>query len=503
MTAMPLFASTSRRSRAAGGLALAALLAGCAVGPNYHRPSAPITPAFKEAAGWTASNPADGIDRGAWWSMFHDPTLDQLERRVAASNQTVKQYEAAYREAHAVVAEARASFFPTVTGSLNAQRSHNAAGSTAVGGTSVGAGTGTVIGTGTGTTVATRATTNTAVGLVEASWVPDLWGKIRRTVESEKSLAQASAAELANARLSAQAALAEDYFELRVLDEQAQLYCDTIADYQKYLQLVTFQFKEGTQPLSAVITAQSQLYGAQAALISVGTTRAQMEHAIAVLTGAPPAELDIPPAPLSREVPVAPAGVPSTLLQRRPDIAAAERQVSSANAQIGVAISAYFPDLTLSGDYGGSAANLGNLFKLGATLWSLGADVSETLLDFGLRRAQVAAARAVYDEDVANYRQTVLTAFQGVEDELAALRVLQQQQAVLLQTEAAARQAVQLDLAEYREGTVDYTTVITAQATLLSASQNVLTVLQQRLQASVLLVEDLGGGWSAGELPKD
>jgi len=252
-----------------------------------------------------------------------------------------------------------------------------------------------------------------------------------------------------------------------------------------------------------VVSAQSQLYSAQALLISVGSTRAQMEHAIAVLTGAPPATLSISPAPVSRDVPVVPADVPSTLLQRRPDIAAAERQVSSANAQIGVAIAAYFPNLTLSGQYGASGGNLAGLFSAGTGLWSVGADLSATLLDFGQRRAQVASARALYDEDVASYRQTVLTAFEGVEDELADLRVFEQQETVLLQNEAAANEAVRLDLAEYREGVVDYTTVITAQAAALSASQNVLSVLAERYQASVLLVEDLGGGWTASDLPND
>jgi len=479
----------ARFGRRVAGLTLSAALAGCMVGPTYQRPSAPVTPAFKEAAGWRPSDPADGIDRGAWWSMFDDPILDSLERRVATSNQTVKQYEAAYREAHAIVAAARASLLPTVGGTQNLQNSHNGGASAATAAPASAA--------------SASATTSSAVGLLEASWVPDLWGKIRRTVESDESLAQASAAELANAKLSAQASLAEDYFLLRDLDEQAQLYRETISDYETYLQLTTFQFKEGTQPLSAVVSAQSQLYGAQALLISVGSTRAQMEHAIAVLTGAPPATLSIGLAPLSHDVPVAPAGVPSMLLQRRPDIAAAERQVSSANAQIGVAIAAYYPDLTLSAGYGASAGNLAGLFSAGTSLWSVGADLSATLLDFSQRRAQVAAARALYEEDVASYRQTVLTAFEGVEDELAALRVFQQQQEVLAQNEAAAREAVRLDLAEYREGVVDYTTVITAQAAALSASQNVFSVLAERYQASVLLVEDLGGGWTAGELPKD
>lgn len=487
----------SRLSARAAASALALLLAGCAVGPNYHRPVAPITPTFKEAQGWRPSNPADGLDKGAWWSMYKDPTLDELERQVAANNQTVKEYEAAYRQAHAIVAEARAAFFPTLTGSITGQRSHNGVGA----GTTTGT-TGTTSGPGAGvTTTAGTGTTNTGVAVLEAAWVPDLWGRVRRTVESEKSLAQASAAELANARLSAQAVLAEDYFELRVLDEEAELYRNTVASYEQFLKLTQLQYREGTQAYAAVVSAQSQLASARALLISVGATRAQMEHAIAVLTGVPPAKLSIAPAKLGRDVPVAPAGVPSTLLQRRPDVAAAERQVSAANAQVGVAIAAYFPDLTLTGQYGNSTSNLGRLFDASHSLWSFGANVSETLLDFGLRRAQVQAARAAYDQQVAAYRQTVLTAFEGVEDQLAASRVYQDQEQAQLENEAAAREALRLDLADYREGTIDYNTVLVAQVAALNASQNVLTVLLQRYQASVLLVEDLGGGWEATDLP--
>lgn len=455
-------------------------LSGCAVGPNYHRPEAPVAPKFKEAEGWTPSQPADGIDRGAWWSMFNDATLDQLERQVAASNQTVKQYEAAYRQAQATTSAAKASFFPTVGATADAQKSH--APSTSNPGHGV--------------------TTTTYSGALEASWVPDLWGKVRRTVESDKALAQASAADLANAQLVAQATLAQDYFELRVLDEQASVWRDTIANYQKFLELTQNQFKEGTAAKSAVITAQTQLYGAQASLVDIGVKRAAMEHAIAMLVGVTPAQLTIAPAQLNHAVPVAPVSVASTLLQRRPDIAASERRMASSNALIGVAVSAYFPDLTLSGQGGTQGSTLGSLFSAATSLWSFGGQLTETLLDFGARKAQVRGARAAYDESVASYRQTVLTAFQGVEDELAALRVYQEEEEVLLRTQASAREAVRLDLNQYKEGTVDYTTVITAQATEQAASQNVLTVLQQRLQASVLLVEDLGGGWDARDLPK-
>jgi NodT family efflux transporter outer membrane factor (OMF) lipoprotein len=453
---------------------LALALAGCAVGPKYHQPAAPTSPTFKEAAGWTPSHPADASPKGAWWAMFHDPTLDQLEQQVARSNQTVKAYEAAYRQAHQLTAQAKASFFPTVGVTGDADKTHTGA----------------------------SGTTNTLSGALEASWVPDLWGKTARTVESDKALAQASAADLANARLAAQATLAQDYFELRVLDEQGRLYHETVANYQKFLTLTQNQYKEGTQARSAVITAQTQLYGAQASLVDVNVKRSAMEHSIAVLVGVTPAQLTIAPAPLTQEVPVAPVSVASTLLERRPDIAAAERRMASSNALIGVAVASWFPDLTLSGEYGTSGAGLGNLFSAATSLWSVGAELTGTVLDFGARKAQVKGARAAYDASVATYRQTVLTAFQGVEDELSALHTYQTEEDVLLQTQASAQEAVRLDLNQYKEGTADYTTVITAQATALAASQNVLTVMQARLQASVLLVEDLGGGWSKQDLPR-
>jgi NodT family efflux transporter outer membrane factor (OMF) lipoprotein len=474
-------------------MATASLLAGCTVGPNYHLPTAPITPTFKEAAGWTPSHPVDALDKGAWWSVFKDPDLDSLEQRVAVSNQTVKQFEAAYREAHEVVAEARSTFLPTLSAVGSASRAKGASANVGAANTAT---------TSTGLSSSSSQAFSSVGAALEASWAPDLWGKIRRTVESDKALAQASAADLANARLSAQASLAEDYFDLRVLDEETRLFGATVAAYEKFLKLTQDQVREGTQPRSAALTAQTQLYQTQSSLIAVGVSRAQMEHAIAILVGVGPADLTITPAALSRDVPVPAAAIPSTLLERRPDIAAAERRMASGNALIGVAVSAYFPDLTLSGEYGFSGSNLSHLFSASNTLWSFGANASETLLDFGLRKAQVAAARAVYDGDVATYRQTVLTALQGVEDELAALRIYQQQEEVALKTEQVAQETVKLDVDEYREGTVDYTTVITAQAALQNASLGVLTILENRLGASVLLIEDLGGGWTTSAMPK-
>jgi NodT family efflux transporter outer membrane factor (OMF) lipoprotein len=481
-------------------------LSGCVVGPNYVRPTAPTATHFKEAEGWTPADPQESIDKGAWWSMFNDPVLDGLERRIAVSNQTLKEYEAIYRQAHQIVAEARSQYFPTVSGSLGAQRSKSATGSSStIGGTSTtttGGGASTTTTGGGGVVTSSNSPTNLYSAGLDASWVPDLWGKVARTVEGDKAGAQSAAANIANYKLSLQATLAEDYFELRVTDDEIKLYQETVADYQKYLTLTTNQYKAGTQAKAALLSAQTQLLGAQATLASFGANRAQYEHAIAVLVGVTPDQLTIAPATLSRDVPVAPIGVASTLLQRRPDIAAAERTVDYANAQIGIAESAFYPSLTLSGSVGSDATKIGDLFSASSTLWSVGASAADTLLDFGLRRAEVRAARAVYDEDVAAYRQTVLTAFQNVEDEIAALRVYEQQEAVELEYEKAAKEAVQLNLNEYKAGIVDYTTVITAQTAQLSASQNVLTVLESRLLASVLLVEYVGGGWTPADLPK-
>jgi NodT family efflux transporter outer membrane factor (OMF) lipoprotein len=470
------------RPRIAGLLALF-LLSGCVVGPNYRRPSAPMTARFKEAAGWTPSRPMDSAPKGDWWSVFNDPDLDALEQRVAVSNQTVKEDEAAYREAHAIVAEARASFLPTLSAAASAVSAKGAQGTTAPSSVSA-------------------ARYSVLSPVLEASWAPDLWGRIRRTVESDKDLAQAAAADVANARLSAQASLAEDYFDLRVLDEEIGLYQKTVTAYQKFLTLTQDQVREGTQPQSAALAAQSQLLTAQSSLTALAVSRAQMEHAVAILTGVGPADLTIPTKTLTRDAPMPGAPIPSTLLERRPDIAGAERRMASGNALIGVAVSASYPSLTLSAEYGFSGSSLASLFSASNSLWSLGADASETLVDFGARRAAVAAARAAYDEDVAVYRQTVLDALQGVEDELVAMRVYARQQAFAVQAETVARQTVQLEVDAFQAGTVDSTTVIAAQASLLAASLSVLSVLEHRLQASVLLIENLGGGWSWAALPK-
>lgn len=502
---------------------LAASTAACTVGPNYVRPAAlpasqPAPPAYKEAAGWRPAQPMlAALDKGTWWATFDDPVLSDLESRVEATNQNIAQFAANYRQARALVAEQRASFFPTLTSSLNFQRTGSLGngGQTVIssGGTGVTTGTGTgttTTGTGTGTgatgVTTVNSTGNGAInrfnGSLDASWAPDLWGRIRRTVEQARAQAQASAADLANATLSAQAELAVDYFQMRALDLQAQVLRDTVAAYQRSLRVINNQYNAGTVARSDLIAAQTQVLNAQAELVDLGRQRAAYEHAIAVLTGQAPSAVTLAAGRFPAGVPVAPAGIPSTLLQRRPDIASSERAVAAANANIGIAISAYFPDLTLSGSLGSSANDFFRLFNVDNSIWSLGADAAETLIDFGARRARVREARAAYDASVATYRQTVLTAFQGVEDQLAALRVLQEEEAVRVQASTSADRAEQIALNQYAAGTVDYTTVITAQAQALTAREAVVTVRGERLVAAVTLIQDLGGGWTAADLPR-
>ncbi len=472
-------------------LALAALLAACTVGPDYHRPDAPASAAFKELDGWKPATPREAASGTAWWSIYDDPVLDGLERQVEISNQSLKTSEAAYREAVAVVGEARAGYFPTVGVTASAQRS-----STPGGGFAGGGGGGR--GGGGGSTIQNQFALSPT-----ASWVPDIWGRIRRTVESDVATAQASAADLAAARLADQATLASDYFQLRIADEQKRVLDATVAADQASLKIARNQFDAGFAAETDVVTAETQVENAQAQEIALGVQRAAFEHAIAVLIGKPPSDLAIPPLPepLGTTVPVAPVGVPSALLERRPDIAAAERTMQAANAQIGVAEAAYFPDLTLTATAGFASGAVGNLLSLSNSAWSIGASASETIFDGGLRSAQVQAARAAYDGNVATYRQTVLTAFQQVEDELAALRILEQQAAAQDVALRSARRAEQLTLNQYQAGTVAYTSVVVALTTALGDEQTALSILQNRLVASSTLVQALGGGWDRSQLP--
>lgn len=459
-------------------------LFGCAVGPDYVRPEMPAPGAFKEAGEWKPGQPQDAAPRGDWWSVYEDPILDDLERQVEVSNQNLKAAEAAFRAAQAVIGEARAQYFPVVSATGSATRS-GAGGQS--GGTSSSSSSGRV-----------RTQYNVSAA---ASWELDVWGRIRRTVEADVANAQASAADLASAKLSAQATLASDYLQLRVNDELRHLLEETVNAFATTLEITSNRYNAGTAAKSDVVAAQAQLDGTRAALINVGVQRAQLEHAIAALIGKPPAEFSIAPEPFAIRVPRTPPGLPSELLERRPDIAASERAVAAANAQIGIAESAYFPTLTLSGSYGFSNAAFSRLLTAPSALWSFGPQLAATLLDFGLRSSQVAAARATHEQTVANYRQTVLTAFQQVEDDLATLRILEQQQEVQAAAVASSEEAVRLFINQYKAGIVAYTSVITAQTTALTNEQNALSVLQSRLAASVALIQALGGGWNAAQIP--
>jgi NodT family efflux transporter outer membrane factor (OMF) lipoprotein len=471
-------------------LAAAAALSACSVGPDYQRASAPVPAAFKEAppAGWKLGTPMDAIDKGNWWSIYNDPELDRLECEVDVSNQTLAQAVAAYAEAKAIVQEARGQLFPTISLTPGVTVA-NEGGNFSSGG---------LVSTGS---VSRRGVTTNYSLEANADWTVDVWGKIRRTVESDVAGAQASAADIANARLSAQATLATDYFDLRAADSLQKLLDDTVKQYQRSLQITQNQYSAGTAAQSDVLTALTLLQTTQAQAINVGVARAQYEHAIAVLTGHPPAELTIPPAQLTMDIPQIPTTVPAALLERRPDIAAAERQMQQQNALIGAAVAAYYPDVSLTSLYGYVGNPIGSLIQTANKVWSLGGTAAETVFDGGIRSGQVAAARAVYDQSVANYRQTVLTAFQNVEDDLSGLRILADQARAQDAAVASATKSVQIALNEYLAGTQAYTTVITAQTTALSDEETALTIRQTRLTDSVLLIQALGGGWDTTQLP--
>jgi len=478
--------------RAAAALALSTLLAGCMVGPDYQRPEAPASLGFKELRGWKVSQPQDAADKGDWWSVYHDRELDRLERMVELTNQTVKEFEAEYRNAVALVAEADASLFPVVGLTGGVTRSNGGGGSGGRGSSSVS--TGVSGGGGRG-----PSTQYTVTGNV--SWDLDVWGRIRRQVESNVAGAQVSAADLANAKLSAQGTLATDYFNLRASDSLEQLLRETAAAYRRALEIAQNQYRASTSSSADVVTARAQLQSTEALLVGVGVLRQQYEHAIAMLTGHAPSDLTIAPAPLASAVPVLPPGLPSALLERRPDIAAAERMMQQENALIGVQVAAFYPDISLSALGGFVGSPLSQLFTVGNTVWSLGGTATETLFSGGARSAAVEAARATYDQSVATYRQTVLTAFQQVEDALSNLRILEQQAAAEAIAVDSTRKAVDVTLNAYRAGTIAYTSVITEQALLLGDQQTALSIQQSRLVASVALIEALGGGWSASTLP--
>ncbi|MFC0398858.1 efflux transporter outer membrane subunit [Paraburkholderia rhizosphaerae] len=464
-------------------ISLAALTSGCMVGPDYHRPAVPVPATWQELPGWEQAQPhaAEG-PKGDWWTAFNDPLLNELEPQVEVSNQTVRQSYANYQQALAEVRLARAGLFPIVgvTGSATRERSPTSA-----------SGSSSFLPQGGGARI------NNGGSLEgSASWTLDVWGEVRRTIEENSATAQASEATLVNATLSEQIALANAVIDLRITDANIDLLTQTVEAFREFLRIVTEQDRAGTVPPSNLVQARTQLESAQASLIALGVSRAQFQHAIAVLVGKNPEELSIAHSTTMPTLPDIPAGVPSTLLQRRPDIAVAERQMQAANATIGIAIAAYYPAISLSGLAGFTQSPLNGLLHVSNYVWSLGASASQTIFDGGQRGAQVDAARASYDATVANYRGTVLAAFQNVENDLSGLRILAEQAQVL---DAAVQDAIhgtQIALNEYQAGTVDYTTVATAQATQLTDQQNALNVQQQRLLNAAALIGDLGGGWS-------
>ncbi|OZI67039.1 efflux transporter outer membrane subunit [Bordetella genomosp. 11] len=468
-----------RLSFVPAALSALALLSGCAVGPDYVRPTMEIPAAYKEAGPWKTAQPGQVDPNQNWWEIYGDKTLDRLMAQANVANQTIAQAAAQYRQARALVAQARAAFWPQVTAGVSADRTRSMTNS------------GTKLG-------------NTYAATLDASWEPDLWGAVRRSVEASNATAQSSAAQLAAARLSVQAALAQDYLQLRVTDEQKALFARTIAAFERSLKLTQSQYNAGVALRSDVALAEAQLRTAQASAIDLDTQRDQLEHAIAILTGRAPADFTLPPAPESWQanVPAIPAGVPSQLLERRPDIASAERLAAAANAQIGVEQAAYYPDLILSGGLGFSSgtAALSQWFNTPSRIWSLGAALAQTVFDGGLRGARVDEARAGFDAAVAQYKQTVLGGFQEVEDNLSNLRVLANESVAQDQAVEASRLSERLALAQYRAGTTTYLTVVTAQALTLSNERTAVDLLGRRLLSSVALIKATGGGWNAARL---
>ena len=447
-------------------------LSGClAVGPDYLKPAAIVPTQFKEMKGWKFASPRDEENKGSWWRVFHDAELDRLEATVAVSNQTLKADEASYRQALARIAEARAGLFPTVAFNPSLTRSGPPG-------------------------------TDNLNAEISGSWTLDVWGRVRRQVEQNGAAAEVSAADLANATLSKQSALALAYVQVRQADSLHDLLDDTIKQYQRSVDIANNQYNAGTTAKSDVITAQAQLLAAKSREIDTQVARRQNEHAIADLIGKPPSELSISHRGLPATAPHAPLELPSRLLERRPDIAAAERTMKQQNAAIGVAIAGYYPDITLSGAFGYAGNPFIKQIAGANPVWSFGLAIAQTLFNGGLTAAQVEDARAAYEASVATYRQTVLDAFQQVEDQLSALRIYDAEIKVEIETVKIARQAVQIALNEYKAGTQTFTTVVTAEATQLTDEQSLLSTKAARLTAAVSLIVALGGGWDVVDLPR-
>ncbi len=463
--------------------ALALLSSGCLKIPEYQRPTAPVPQSFKEdpPEGWKEAQPSDGVLRGKWWEIFGDPALNALEEQVNISNQNVLQVEAQFREAKAAVRIARTALYPLVTGSPS------------------------VIGSQTSSRLSSRALSSSPVGTydipVSASYTYDVWGSIHRSVTASANTAQSIAALLENARLLYATELAQDYFQLHGIDGDIALLQQTVESYQEFLVLTRNRFAGGVASDSDVAQAETQLYTAQAQLTDAEVQRSQLEHAIAVLTGRPPTGFSIPRAPLQMVPPRIPVGLPSALLERRPDIADVERQAASANQQIGIAKAAFYPALTFAASAGVQSTSFVNWITWPSRFWTIGPQLAQILFDAGKRTAQVEQAQASYDAVAANYRQTVLTAFQQVEDNLAALRVLAGEAAVLEKAVSSADRSVTVSTAQYKAGTASYLQVITVQTIALQDKRAAIDVQTRRMTASVLLIEALGGGWDVSKLP--
>ena len=471
-------------TRACLSLSFFLAIAACAVGPDYKRPETPAADAaFKETPqAWKEAHPSDAIARGKWWEMFGDPELSALVEKIEAGNFSLAASEAQYRQAQAALGVARSGLLPSVDANASVTRSRSP--------------TGVIGGTTAGRTVTTRSAS------LSTNWEIDLWGHVRRQVEAANASLEASAGDLAAAKLSLEAQLMTAYFQLRSLDAQKKLFEDTVAALRTSLELTNNRYKVGVAARADVVAADAQLKSALSQSVDLDVQRAQLEHAIAILTGVPPSRLSIERKEnYQATVPVIPPGLPSALLERRPDVAAAERRVAAANAQIGVAKSAFFPTLTLSGQYGYRSGDPAvNLFELPNRFWSIGPALAMSLFDAGLRRAQTDQAIAAYDATVANYRQTTLTAIGEVEDNLAALRVLDEEARLQADSVAAARQTLDLTLNQYKAGVVSYLNVVTATANYLAEQRSAANVMQRRLTAAVALVRAIGGGWDASQL---
>ena len=476
-----------RRRVVWGGILIAIAVfqfTGCAVGPKYHQPVVQAPPAYKEVGDWKLAQPNDQNLGGEWWKIFQDPQLDALEAQVNVSNQNLKAAEAQFMQARAAVRYNRADFFPTVTAGLSGTRTRVSAHRPPP------------------NSIFNGVTENDFTLPIDVSYQADVWGRVRKNVESYREQAQASAADLATVNLSMHSDLAIDYFQARSLDAQEQLLNSTVKQYEQALALNQSRFDGGIASEVEVEQAKTQLQTTRAAAIDVGVLRAQFEHAVAILIGKPPADFSLPPLPLTAPPPRIPVSVPSELLERRPDIAAAERRVASANAQIGVAKSAYYPVIGLTASGGFESSSITTLLQGPSGLWSIGLSALGTIFDGGRRHALTDQARAAYDGQVAAYRQNVLIGFQQVEDNLAAARILENEANVQDEAVVAAQRSLDLSIIRYKGGVTTYLEVITAQNAALSDQVTAVNILGRRMASTVLLIQALGGGWDRSSLPE-